>query len=240
MVRSFYRYLVILLRCASFRLGGVVFILPIVAYFVPSGMMSDAAKMWSLQNDILFSSVGALMLLWTTFRVWDELWKAAATLRRALSANSRNGEASSRSLTPDALLDEIADLRLHIAQQRGRRLTSEQRAALVAALEESDEPIRVNIVYNHLDAETEAYAAQFSAVLLPLRFVGQPIPVSDIPTGLAGVVIRTTGGLVPHLAQRLSSALSRASIDHRIEPLTGERAVLAASDYFELTIGEME
>ena len=70
--------------------------------------------------------------------------------------------------------DEIAKLRLQLAQQ-GRQLTSEQRAALVAALTEADEPIRINIVYNHLDAEAESYASQFSAVFLPLGFAAVPL-----------------------------------------------------------------
>jgi hypothetical protein len=135
------------------------------------------------------------------------------------------------------LRDEIAKLRLQLAQQEGRQLTSEQRAALVAALKESDEPIHINIVYKHLDAEAESYAAQFSAVLLPLRLAGQPFPVSDIPDGLDGVVIRVNGGLVPHFAQRLSGALTKAKINHRIEPLTEERAALVPPDYCDLAIG---
>jgi hypothetical protein len=125
---------------------------------------------------------------------------------------------------------------LQLARQRGRHLTSEQRMALVTALKESDEPIRVNIVYNHLDAEAEAYAAEFSAVLLPLRFAGAPIPVSEDPEG---VVIRVNSESVPPFAERLSNALTRAQIDHRIERLTGERALLE-SDYFDLAIGQMK
>jgi hypothetical protein len=45
------------------------------------------------------------------------------------------------------------------------------------------EQIRFNI-YHPLDAETELYAGQFSAVFLPERFTGAHIPRDDIPADL--------------------------------------------------------
>ena len=200
--------------------------------------MSETAKVWSLKNNIWLTFAGALLLLWAAFRVWDELRELAVRLLREVWASpGMDGQPESPSLSADPSRDEIAKLRLQLAQQDGRQLTYEQRATLVAALQESDQPIHVNIVYNHLDAEAESYAAQFSAVLLPLRFAGVPLPFSDIPDGLVGVVIRLNSEPVPSPAQRFSDALTRAKINHRIEPLTGERAVLAPPDYFDVAIG---
>jgi hypothetical protein len=198
-----------LMRRASFWVASILLVLPIVAYFAPSRINWQMAKLWPPENHIWLMFAGALLVAWAAFRVWDE--------QREL----------------------IAELRLQLARREGRHLTSEQRVALVTALKESDEPIRINIVYNHLDAEAEAYAAEFSAVLLPLRFAGAPIPVSDIPDGLGSVVIRVNSESVPPLAQRLSNALTGAKIDHRTERLTGERALLAPSNYFDLAIGRM-
>ena len=93
------------------------------------------------------------------------------------------------------------------------------------------------MVYDHLDYEAETYAAQFSAVLKPGRFASDPIPLDDIPADIEGVVIRTNGTSVSHLAHRFSTALTDAKIAHQIQPLTGVRATLAPAQYFDLAIG---
>jgi len=42
---------------------------------------------------------------------------------------------------------------------------------------------------------------------------------------------------IPDQAQRLANALTEAKIAHQVKPLTGARAQLAPSDYFDLAIG---
>jgi len=108
---------------------------------------------------------------------------------------------------------------------------------LIQSLRDSDEPVYITVVYDHLDYEAETYAAQFSAVLKPGRFASDPIPLDDIPADIEGVVIRTNGTSVSHLAHRFSTALTDAKIAHQIQPLTGVRATLAPAQYFDLAIG---
>ena len=135
MARSVRRFLEALLRRTSFWVGSVLFIFPTVAQFVPRTIMSDTVKVGSLENDIWLSFAGAFLLLWAAFREWDELRELAVKLlREAWASPGGDGQPESPSLSPDALRDEIAKLRLQLTQQEGRQLTSEQRAALVAAL----------------------------------------------------------------------------------------------------------
>jgi hypothetical protein len=108
--------------------------------------------------------------------------------------------------------------------------------ALVSALNESDE--RIHIVYKHLDVEAEAYAAQFSALLVLLRFAGSFVRVSDITSGLEGVVVRVNSEPIPPPALRLLNGLTNAKIDHRVVRLTGDRALLSPPDYFDLASDE--
>ena len=237
MVQSLGRFLDSLMRRAYCWIGTVLLVLPIAAHFASNGMKRELAKLWRPEDHVWLMFAGALLLLWAAFRVWDEQRELTVELLRVWASPGGEGQPESPSLSPG---DETAELKLQLAQQKGRYLTSDQRAQLVAALKEADEPIRINVVYHHLDAEAESYAKQFSAVLLTERFAGALIPFDDLPDDLDGVVIRVNGGLLPHLAQRLSDALSKAKIDHRIEPLTGERAVLAPPDYFDLAIGEMK
>jgi hypothetical protein len=168
---------------------------------------------------------------------WGILWELSSKLLRAAWAcTDEDGQPEPE---PSSFLllshDEIAELR-----QQGRHLTSEQRVAFVTALSAYDEPIHIDIVYNHLDAEAEAYAAQFSALLVPLGFAGSFVPVSDIGSGLEGLVVRVNSESIPTLALRLLNALIKAKIDHRIERLTGDRALLSPDDYFDLAVGQMK
>ena len=58
---------------------------------------------------------------------------------------------------------------------------------------------------------------------------------------LEGVVVRVQRfSTMPVGAQRLVDALTAAGIDHRVALLTGQRAALAPSDYFDLAIGRMK
>jgi hypothetical protein len=92
--------------------------------------MSEMAKGWLLENDIWLTFVGALLLLWAAFREWDELRELAVKLlREAWASPGGDGQTESPSLSPDALRDEIAKLRLQLAEQEGRQLTSEQSGA---------------------------------------------------------------------------------------------------------------
>jgi hypothetical protein len=195
----------------------VLLVLSVVAYLVFNQVEKEMAKTWCPQDHIWLMFAGALLLLWAAFRAWDGLAHTSA----------------------HSLREEIADLKLQLARQKRRYLTSDQRAAFVEALRDSGEPICINVVYHHLDAEAESYAAQFSAVLVPERLGCAPIPLDDIPADLEGVVVRVNNRSVPHLVQRLSGALTKARIDHRIEPLTGKRVLLVPRDYFDLTIGRM-
>jgi hypothetical protein len=122
-----------------------------------------------------------------------------------------------------------------------RSLNSDQRVALLGALKNSGEPFRIILVYHHLNHETEEYANQFSAALSPERFAGDAIPTDDLPSDLEGVVVRVQRfSTMPLGAQRLVDALTAAGIDHRVALLTGQRAALAPSDYFDLAIGRMK
>jgi hypothetical protein len=199
-----------------------MFVLPVAASFV-SKAKQGMAELWRLEDNICSVFAGAFLLLWAAFRAWNEQQQLA------------------RESSPDSMRHEIAELKLQLAQQKRRYLTSDQRAVLVAALKESGEPIRVNVVYYHLNDEAEGYARQFSAALLPVRFAGDPLPTDDIPADLQGVVLRIKDPhSIPPGAQRLSNALTKAGIAHRFAALTGLRAVLAPPDYFDLAIGRMK
>jgi hypothetical protein len=113
MVRSFWRFLEALSRRAYFWIGAVLFVFPIVAHFVPLGMMSEMAKVWSPENDIWLTFVGALLLLWTAFRVWQEQVQLSVKLLRALWADLREDGQPASSLSPDALRNEVAENERH-------------------------------------------------------------------------------------------------------------------------------
>jgi hypothetical protein len=170
------------------------------------------AKMLPAEDDVWLSIAGALLLLWAAFRAWEE----------QPSANSLEND-------PPPV------------QPKRRSLTSDQRVALLGALKNSGEPFRIILVYHHLNHETEEYANQFSAALSPERFAGDAIPTDDLPADLEGVVVRVQRfSTMPVGAQRLVDALTAAGIDHRGALVTGQRAALAPSDYFDLAIGRMK
>jgi hypothetical protein len=220
MLKSLGRFIQTLIRRPYVGIGLVLFVLPLTASFAPNDAKEEMAKLWREEHGIWSTCGGALVLLWGAFRAWDEQRQIA------------------RESSLESLRTEIAELRLQLAQQKRRYLTADQRAALVTELRESGEPIHVIVVYHHMDEEAEAYAAQFSAALMPARVAGTPIPVDDISVNFEGVAIGTNGSRLPHGAQRLSGALAAAKIARRIEPLTGVRASIATPDYFDLAIGK--
>jgi hypothetical protein len=202
--------------------GFVAFVLSLAEYFVSDRSKREMAKWWRPENDVWLTFAGGLLLLWAAFRAWDS--------QRQLAQR----------LSPDSLRHELAELKLQLAEQKRRRLTSDQRSALVEALKESGEPLRINVVYHHLNDEAEEYARQFSAALLPERFAGGATP-DDIPADLEGVVLRVKDlHAIPPGAQRLSNALTKAGVGHQLASLTGVRSALAPSDYFDLAIGRMK
>src|SRR5438128_12142831 len=105
MARSVRRFLEALLRRASFWVGSALFVFPIVEYFVPHRIMSEMAKAWSPDN-IWLTFVGALLLLWAAFRVWDELRELAVKLLAVWASPGGDGQTESPSLLADALRDE--------------------------------------------------------------------------------------------------------------------------------------
>ena len=231
------RFLNDLIGRAYFWIGSLLLIVPIAAYFPSRGIKRDLPGLWRTEDYIWPMFAGALLLLWAAFLEWNQQRALSLKLLRAEWARSeRVGEPELELPSfPLLSLDEIAELR-----HRGRHLASEQRVALVTALSESVEPIHVDIVYYYLDAEAEAYAAQFAALLVPLRFAGSFVPVSDFSGGLEGVVVRVNSESIPPPALRLLNALTSAKIDHRMERLTGGRALLSPPDYFDLAIGRMK
>jgi hypothetical protein len=218
MLKSLGRFVIAVARSPYAWVGLILLVAPLAAYYLPAPKEQGIGNFWIPEERIWPTFAGALLMLWAAFRAWEE----------------RSQPASGSSV--DSLRTEIADLRRQLDAQKRRYLTSDQRTALVQALRESGEPIHITVVYDHLDYDAEAYAAQFSAVLKPARFAGDPIPLDDIPANLEGVVIRTNGTSVSTLAQRFSGALTKAKIAHQIQPLTGVRAHLAPSDYFDLVI----
>jgi hypothetical protein len=222
MLKSLSRFAGALMRRPYAWAGFVVFVLPIEEYFVSDEAKREIAKLWRPEVDVWLTFAGGLLLLWAAFRAWDT--------QRQLGHKS----------SPDSSRHELAELKLQLAQQKRRHLTADQRSALVEALKDSGEPLRINVVYHHLNDEAEEYARQFSAALLPERFAGGATP-DDIPADLEGVVLRVKDlHAIPPGARRLSNALTKAGIDHQLAPLTGVRAALAPSDYFDLAIGRMK
>jgi hypothetical protein len=222
MLKSLNRFAGALMRRPYAWVGFVVFVLPIAEYFVSNQTKREMAKLWRPEDDVRLTFAGGLLLLWAAFRAWD--------------TQQQLGHKSS----PDSLRNELAELKLQLAQQKRRRLTSDQRSALIEALKDSGEPFRVNMIYHHLDDEAEEYARQFSAALLPERLAGGATP-DDVPADLEGVVVRVKDlQAIPRGAQRLSNALTKAGVDHQLASLTGVRAALAPSDYFDLAVGRMK
>jgi hypothetical protein len=222
MLKSLNRFAGALMRRPYAWVGFVVFVLPIAEYFVSNQAKREMAKLWRPEDDVWLTFAGGLLLLWAAFRAWD--------------TQQQLGHKSS----PDSLRNELAELKLQLAQQKRRRLTSDQRSALIEALKDSGEPFRVNMIYHHLDDEAEEYARQFSAALLPERLAGGATP-DDVPADLEGVVVRVKDlQAIPRGAQRLSNALTKAGVDHQLASLTGVRAALAPSDYFDLAVGRMK
>jgi hypothetical protein len=222
MLKSLSRFAAALMRRPYAWIGFVVFVLPLVEYFVADQAKREVAKLWRPEDDVWLTFAGGLLLLWAAFRAWDT--------QRQLGYNS----------SPDSLRHELAELKLQIAQQKRRHLSSDQRSALVEALKDSGEPFRINMTYHNLDDEAEEYARQFSAALLPERFAGGATP-DHIPADVEGVVIRVKNlHAIPPGAQRLSNALTKAGVDHQLASLTGVRAALAPSDYFDLAIGRIK
>jgi hypothetical protein len=216
MLKSLSRFAGALMRQPSAWFGFAISVLPVAEYVMSNLANEDMSKIWPPEYDVWLTFPGGLLLLWAAFRAWD------------------------REPSADSLRQEVAELKLQLAQQKRRYLTSDQRSALLAALKASDGPIRFNVVYDHLNDEAEEYARQFSAALLPERFAGGAIPSDDIPPNVKGVVLRVNHHDIPAAAQRLSRALTKAGIDHDVAHLTGVRASLVPHDYFDLAIGPMK
>jgi threonine/homoserine/homoserine lactone efflux protein len=68
------------------------------------------AKLWCPEDNVWLTFAGGLLLLWAAFRAWDS--------QRQLAQKS----------SPDSLRHELAELKLQLAQQKRRRLTSDQRS----------------------------------------------------------------------------------------------------------------
>jgi hypothetical protein len=146
------------------------------------------------------------------------------------------------------LQDQIRALERQVAtlqNQLGRRLSNKQRETLREVIQGIATNFRPTcaIYYHWLDREAQQYALQLAQVLIPLGVSGVPGGTQEITDNVEGLVIRikdhNASVPVPPSAMRLSEALTKANIPHRVANRfpSGPPPFPLDDNYFDLSVG---